>query len=206
MGDNASTYPTAVIILGLVEHLKSNLIAENDRNKVITSIKKSVLWLLNTKHTGNSTNQWSDCPDQPQGQQTQSVGLDGIVIYTLHSVSKLEEFQTIPNFEDSLKQIDSAWLAKFDQFQFPSLENEVGCMCRTTVNDGEILLDTTKQGDIPWAIIASVEAYPHGSDWQKAVINKWLGTFSFSQEYNGVYYGAAEYLIALTYLRRNISS
>ena len=208
---NAHTYHTALVILGLAELLKKNLINQDYKEKVVSAINRAVLWLLKIRNEENGKIQWSDCPHQAKEFQTQSNGLDGVIIHTLHFVSKLNGIQPIENLNSELRKIDKIWLENFNYWEIPPLTVEKECKCihaRHRVETDNLFVtneDDTKQTSIPWAIIASVDTYPNGTLWQKAVIQRWLNNLNFSEDYKGFYYGKAEYFIALSYLRNNLS-
>lgn len=198
---NASTYSTALIILGLTEQLRLNLITQADRERIKNAIEKGSAWLLESRNKESKNYFWIDCPNAAESSQTKSNGLDGMTIFVLHQIAK-EKIVDTQNLTDELKKIDSQWLERIGQIP-AILADEAGCQCGTVV-DNEVILDRTKQSTVPWSLMATIEAYPNGSLWQKARAAKWLENLPFSEEYKGFYFIAAEYLIALSHLRENI--
>jgi hypothetical protein len=180
----------------LTEQLQQNLIAPDYREKVKNAIEKGVKWILKTRQK-QSGNFWSDCPNS--NSQTQSNGLNGFVIYALHIIAKSESVQ-IQNLVNELKEIDSLWLDYLSKMPRVSVGHAIGCRCGTITND-DVILDRTNQWSIPWAIMATIEAFPNGSNWQKAAAANWVENLPFSEKYEGYYAGASEYLIALSHLR-----
>lgn len=201
--ENAAAYPTAIVILGLTQQLRLNLIGANYQARAKKAVEKGALWLLNTRRKTDKERLWSDCPNALPVSQTRSYGLDGIIIHALHTIENSNSFE-INNLSSELKEIDSSWLENLSRMPEFSLEDAAECRCGTKTGD-EVILDRTNQWTIPWSIIATVEASQNGTPWQKAVARKWLESLPFSQEYKGYYYGASEYLIALSFLRENIS-
>lgn len=197
--ENASTYATAIIALGLTEQLRQNLIAQEDKERVKNAVEKSVSWILTTRKKDGKFF-WIDCLNANISQQTTSEGLDAMVLFTLHRIAKSKIAQT-QNLTDELKETDSAWLERLDKVP-QSLEERAGCQCGTVI-DNEVIYDRTTQLTMPWTIAAVAEAYPNGTLWQRAKTAKWLEKIPFPQNSNA-YFVEAEYLIALSYLNENI--
>ncbi len=197
---NAATYPTAIIVLGLIEQLQQNLIDKNYEERVKFAINEGVTWLLKTRNR-NGEFLWSDCPKVDLIWQTPSYGVDGTIIYTLHFVAKSGLVQT-PNLTNELKEIDSIWLDKLDQTPNFPLEHQIDGRCFTVSADGGIM-DRTIRFSMPWLILATIEAYPNGTVWQKAIATKRLENIPFSQKYKGYTFGASEYIISLTELQKS---
>lgn len=198
---NASTYSTALIILGLTEQLRLNLIAQADQERAKNAIEKGSAWILKNRNKESKNYFWIDCPNAAATSQTKSNGLDGMTIFVLHQIAKAKIINT-QSLNDELKEIDSLWLERISQIP-ASLSDEAGCQCGTIV-DNEVILDRTKQSTVPWSLMATIESYPNGSLWQKANASKWLEDLPFSEEYKGFYFIAAEYLVSLCHLREDI--
>lgn len=201
IADNASTYSTTIIILGLTEQLRLDLIAQNDKERVRNAVEKGVLWILKTRKKENKRYFWVDCPNATISIQTQSDGLDGITIFALHQIAKSKVVQ-VPDLASELKEIDSAWLERVSEIP-QTLEDRIVCRCGTII-DNEVIFDRTNQITLPWSIAATVEAFPNGTLWQKAKTAKWLENLTFQQD-EKAHFVQAEYLIALGFLRDQIS-
>ncbi len=197
---NALTYPTSIILWGLTEQLRHNLISPNYREKAQNAVNKGVGWILKTrqKKTGNFL--WNDCPNQPEITQTPSAGLDGTIILMLHTAADAN--LQIPNLTEELRAIDSEWLDNLSVMPDIPLEYKVDGRCTNNTADGGIM-DRTIRFSIPWSIIATVEAFPNGSLWQKATAAKWLENLSIEKEYKGFKFGESEHLIGLSHLREH---
>lgn len=198
---NSTTHPTLTIIWGLTEQLRHNLIAENNKEKVRNAITKGVNWLLKTRKRQTQDFQWTACPNDVEFSHLPSYGLDGMVISVLHNVA--ESGLPIPNLAEELKEIDSMWLDNLSRMPSLPLEHQVDGRCNTVTADGDIM-DRSIRLTMPWSITATAEAFPNGTDWQKAVAKRWLENFPFSDEYKGFTFGEAEHLIGLSYLRKNL--
>lgn len=196
--NNAGTYPTAIVILGLTEQLRLNLLPVQEREKAKNMIEKGTLWLLESRRKEDRKHFWIDCPNAPVSAQSSSDGLDALVVFTLHRVAESKAVSA-PNFNTELKVIDSRWLDRIGAIA-PDLADETGCQCGT-IAENEIILDRTKHSTVPWSIMATAAAYESGTDRQKAVAAKWLEELPLAEEFDGFYFIAAEYLIALTDLR-----
>jgi serine/threonine protein kinase len=197
---NATTHPTSIIVWGLTEQLRHNLINIKDREKVKTAIVKGVDWLLKTRKRQTQDYLWTACPNDAEFVHLPSFGLDGLIIYLLHNVA--ESGLQIPDLAEELKEIDSMWLNNLSNMTTLSLEDKVDGRCNTYTSDGDIL-DRTIRFTIPWSIMATVEAFPNGTLWQKAVAAKWLEKFPFEKEYKGFKFGEAEHLIGLSHLQKS---
>lgn len=199
---NATTHTTLMIIWGLTEQLRYNLIAEKNKEKVKTAITKGVSWLLKTRKRQTQDFQWTACPNDMELVHLPSFGLDGMVISVLHNVA--ESGLLIPNLAEELKRIDAMWLDNLSRMPSLPLEHQVDGRCNTVTTDGDIM-DRSVRFTIPWSLIATVEAFPNGTDWQKAVAFRWLENFPLSEEYKGFKFGEAEHLIGLSYLQKNVA-
>ncbi len=199
---NAITYPTSIILWGLTEQLRHNLISPNNKEKVQNAINKGVGWILKTRKKKNEKFLWSDCPNQPEVIQNPSAGLDGTIILMLHTAAKAD--LQIPNLTEELEAINSEWLDNLSMMPDVPLDYKVDGRCTVYTADGDIM-DRTIRFSVPWSIIATVEAFPSGSFWQKASATKWLENLPLSQEYKGLSFGASEHLIALSHLQANDS-
>lgn len=196
---NAATYPTTIILWGLTEQLRHNLIAANNKEKVQTAIVKGINWLLKTRKRQTQDYQWNGCPNGNEIVKLPSSGLDGTIVYLLHSVA--ESGLQIPNLAEDLREIDSIWLNHLSGIPTFALEDKVDGRCNTVTADGDIM-DRTIRFSIPWSIAATVKSYPNGTNWQKATATKWLENIPYSQEYKGFNFGASEYLIGLSQLQK----
>jgi serine/threonine protein kinase len=199
---NAASYPTSIIVWGLTEQLRNNLIGENNKEKVQTAIIKGVSWLLKTRKQQAQDYQWTACPNERELSHIPSSGLDGTIIYLLHNVAKLG--LQIPNLAEELKEIDSMWLNNLSQIPTNPLDHKVDGRCNTVTADGDIM-DRSIRFTIPWSIIATTESFPSGTPWQKASATQWLDALPISQEYKGFNFGASEHLIGLSHLHKNDS-
>jgi serine/threonine protein kinase len=196
---NAATYPTSIIVWALTEQLRHNLINRNNKEKVQTAIIKGVGWLLKIRKRQTQDFQWNACPNDNEIVRLPSSGLDGTIVYLLHTVA--ESGLQIPDSDRELKEIDSIWLDYLSQINTLSLEDKVDGRCNTVTADGDIM-DRTIRFSIPWSIAATVKAFPNGTDWQKAVASKWSEDIPIENEYKGFNFGASEYLIGLSYLNK----
>jgi serine/threonine protein kinase len=196
---NATTHPTSVIIWGLNEQLRSDLIGANNKEKVQTAIIKGVNWLLRTRKRQTQDYLWTACPNDMALVHLPSSGLDGLIVYVLHSVAK--SGLQIPDLAEELQEIDSMWLNHLSKMPAIPLEHGVDGRCNTYTADGDIF-DRTIRFTVPWSIIATVEVFPSGTAWQKAVAAKWLNSIPIEKEYEGFKFGEAEHLIGLSYLQK----
>lgn len=192
---NASTYPTDILIFGFTKQLELNLVKPQHQERVNDIIKRGTLWLLKT-HQKNSLRMWKDCPTD--SESTESIGLDGNTIFTLHQVAKTKSLN-VEGLNEQLKEIDSIWLDNLSSMKKLELLDSESCRCTTKTGE-ELILDRTTQWSVPWAIMATAEAMQNATPWQKAVATKWLENLPLAEEYKGPYFGAAEYLISLNYL------
>lgn len=198
---NAATHPTLIIVWGLTEQLRHNLIAENNKEKVRNAITKGTNWLLKTRQRQTKDFQWNACPNDVELSHLPSFGLDGMVISVFHNVA--ESGLPIPHLGEELKEIDSMWLDHLSQMPSLPLEHQVDGRCNTITSDGDIM-DRSLRFTIPWSLIATVEAFPNGTAWQKAVAVRWLENFPLGKEYKGFKFAEAEHLIGLSHLNKKL--
>jgi serine/threonine protein kinase len=198
---NAATYPTAIIVWGLTEQLRHNLIGENNKEKAENAVVKGVRWLLKTRKKQTQDYLWNACPNDREIVQLPSSGLDGTIIVLLHTIAE-SDLQILDSAVEELKEIDSMWLNHLSRMAVVlPLEHQVDGRCNTVTADGDIM-DRTIRFSVPWSIAATAKAFPNGTTWQKAVASKWLEDIPIENEYKGFNFGASEHLIGLSYLHK----
>jgi serine/threonine protein kinase len=198
---NAATYPTAIIVWGLTEQLRHNLIGENNKEKAANAVVKGVRWLLKTRKKQTQDYLWNACPNDREIVQLPSSGLDGTIIVLLHTIAE-SDLQILDSAVEELKEIDSMWLNHLSRMAVVlPLEHQVDGRCNTVTADGDIM-DRTIRFSVPWSIAATAKAFPNGTTWQKAVASKWLEDIPIENEYKGFNFGASEHLIGLSYLHK----
>lgn len=194
---NAASYPTAIILLGLTEQLQNNLIDPAHREQVEQAISRGAQWLMKTRNREAKQFLWSDCPNVDPISQTPSSGVDGTIIYVLHRIASAGH--NVPELSGELRTIDSLWLDRLENVPNASPEHKFDGRCTTVTNEGGIM-DRTVRFTIPWSVAATVEAFPNGTQWQKASALRWLDSLPLSKDFEGFTFGASEYLMAITYL------
>lgn len=189
--DNASTYATATAVLSLHDHLRRGFIRREDEGRVRNAVGRGVLWLQANRIEGKA--RWWDYPFN--SEKTESVGLSGFVLHTLHAASGDRE---------QLAEIDGLWLQSLPVLEMDAKSRQVSKTGLTADTPGTI--DTTSQYPLQWSLIATADAYPAGTLGQKGAAVEWMrGYMDHVQELTQGVLGntdwiAAELFISLRYL------
>lgn len=154
----ASTYSTALAILGLKAQLK-NIVDNSDNVLVSSAVLKGSAWLLANRA---SDARWKDYPFLPQGEPRTSVS--GVVLHALH--------QTVP---DQLHEIDIEWLDKLPPGPV-SVEMKDQPYVNFKTKEGGSEFDTFVYIQLPWLLIGTVDAYHNGGIVQRAHALAWIET------------------------------
>jgi hypothetical protein len=155
--ENASTYATAFSLLALNELLSRQLLSPEQIDPVNDTIRRGSSWLLGRRISGQA--RWWDYP--LSGNRKISLSLSGLVIYTLHHLSK-----------DSFVELDRQWLAELPE-SLPSADACEISLVWTVTLDGPYQ-DHNCQLTLAWLLAATADAYPRGTWIQKATAIAWV--------------------------------
>jgi hypothetical protein len=198
-----STYSTCHAILAL--HSSYPHIADVVRKeKVKLSISKGVEWLLNNYTEGDKLNTiiWRDYPNGNTVMSIKSLGLTGLAIHTLNVTGH------------STSLINQKWLNNLDNNRPLSIDvtyRELSNMQYKIigVGFGDKYQDNTRHLEIPWTIIATIDAYKDATFMQKINASIWASNMVKKLDYNEISkelpFVRAEVLIGLKYLTGDYS-
>jgi hypothetical protein len=185
--DNASTYATAYAVLSLHEYLESGAGGYDDRAKLASAVKLGQKWLIDSRIKGRAS--WWDVPNKIDGKQ-ESVGLSGLVLHVLHRTKASA---------DELARLDQLWLR-----QLPKLSTEASHYVESTATLEGGIKEDAKNLSMPWAIIATVDAYASGTEAEKKAATNWMVGVLDSVDLQAIkinpYYIKSELLMALRYV------
>jgi len=190
----ASIYGTCWALIGLGAQLSAKSVPDDRRSAVENAIRRGTKWLLDTQHDAR----WRFYPLWTQSP-IDSESLSGLALHTLH---------TVADSPSGLELIDREWMNKLpappepdkSDFQLLNIDTKEG---RTT--------DHFQQIRLPWLIVATVDAYPNGTVWDRARAVLWFeqaikqadrGREPISKSAN---WWAAELLFALNYLQSTLA-
>ena len=186
---NASTYATAYAVLALYEYLGVGVSENGDQEKIRLAIQRGQRWLIESNIDGSAS--WWDVPNCPEGRKT-SIGLSGLVLHVLH--------RTRASASD-LDNLDKLWRQRL-----PDLLPEVSDNVESTAVLENNIKEDAKNLKMPWAIIATTDAYAGGTDVQKEQAVNWMSDIinnidrTLPEVTGKPYFIKAELLISLRYL------
>jgi hypothetical protein len=185
----ASTYATAWIVLGLAEMNRRELISSALRSQVEGAIARGVAWLQTTR---TDSGRWKPYPNMANSKESDSIS--GLVLHTLHVVDP-----------SGLRDLDRDWLSSL-----PRDPPEASAMEENFVElrgSNNELIDHFKQIELPWMLIATVDAYPSGDVFEKGRARNWIDAALsehsvLTADASTNNWWRAELLYALKYVRR----
>jgi hypothetical protein len=151
--ENASTYATALSVWALHELSTRNLVPSNQKVGVESAILAGREWLI-SHHVQDRPGTWKD---YQAGYASESIGLSGLVVHVLH---------TMKNPPPS--SIDEYWMANLP-VGLPPAGDQVGSGHPVGLGRiGGVMPDSTHNFTLPWLVIATTDAYSHGSIEERA--------------------------------------
>ena len=155
---NASTYATAWALLGLTGQM-DKITDPALKGRLATAIAAGMRWLQAARLRDRAS--WKDYPAAGEGRE--SIGVSGLALHVLH------RGQTAGEIAD----IDRLWL---ERLPVDELEADAGDLTNVTITlkSGSPDFDRTRNYRLPWALIATADAYAHGSTMQRARVVAWL--------------------------------
>ena len=191
--EGASTYTTAWLLLGLEEQRARGLVPPDRRARVDAAIGRAALWLAEVR---GAQARWQSFPYLVGSPQSESVS--GLIVHALHRAQGPDT-----------SEIDHEWLASMPMrdIEASSLETYY---TQLGGEGKEATIDHFAQVREPWIIIATVDAYPHGSALERGRALDWLNARTEPHELAKVdkvasTWWRAELLMGLAYLRRNLA-
>ena len=185
----ASTYATAWIVLGLAEMNRRELISFAMRSQVEDAIARGVAWLQTTRA---DSGKWKPYPNMANSKVSDSVS--GLVLHTLHVADP-----------SGLRDLDRDWLSSLprDPPEATAMEGDFVVLRGSNI----ARIDHFKQIELPWMLIATVDAYPSGDVFEKGRARNWIDAALsehsvLTADASTNNWWRAELLYALKYVRR----
>ena len=185
----ASTYATAWIVLGLAEMNRRELISFAMRSQVEDAIARGVAWLQTTRA---DSGKWKPYPNMANSKVSDSVS--GLVLHTLHVADP-----------SGLRDLDRDWLSSLprDPPEATAMEGDFVVLRGSNI----ARIDHFKQIELPWMLIATVDAYPSGDVSEKGRARNWIDAALsehsvLTADATTNEWWRAELLYALKYVRR----
>ena len=153
----ASSYATAAAILALHEQSAR----EKDkarRERIAAAVSRGADWLKSHALAGRA--RWADYPDSAEGRK-EYLGLSGFVLFALHRSGA-----------PGLAALDQEWMSELPE-ETPALLADDASGSQVWVGKRSHPDDTLYRA-LPWAIVATVHAYPNGSPSGKVRAARWL--------------------------------
>lgn len=153
----ASSYATAAAILALHEQSAR----EKDparRKRIAAAVSRGADWLKSRALAGRA--RWADYPDAPEGRR-EYLGLSGFVLFALHRAGA-----------PGLAALDREWMSELPE-ETPALLADDASGSQVWVGKRSHPDDTLYRA-LPWAIVATVHAYPNASVPGKVRAVRWL--------------------------------
>ncbi|HXJ02396.1 MAG TPA: hypothetical protein VNH44_14330 [Micropepsaceae bacterium] len=154
---NASTYATAWIIIGLAEQKRHGLLQAGDLQKVNSAIEQASNWLL--QHRDQSNARWKPYPNLPAAMESESIS--GLVVHALHMSG------AVPTDE-----IDKEWLRSLPDRKIAASEVENNYF--EIKAPTRAFIDHVVQIKLPWVLVATADAYQSGDIWTKGKALRWM--------------------------------
>jgi hypothetical protein len=154
----ASTYATAAAVVALEAQSK----LEHDpaqSERVARAVQSGATWLQSGVDAGQA--RWADYPAWPDAaERKRFLGLSGFALFALHRAGA-----------QGLAALDRDWLRHLPA-ELPAAGGEApGKPVRIGTRS---YTDDTRYYDLPWAVLATVLAYPNGSLFDKVAAMRWL--------------------------------
>jgi len=156
---NASTAATAWASLALHAQLSRNLIGPEQRERAGAAIRNAAAWLRSRAEPGRA--RWTEYAPDHTAEHEDYLAVSGLVVHTLRTISDDAEF-------------DGRWLAELPK-QVPGLNENETAKGQVFRSKNQFTLDDVRHYRFPWMLTATVEAFPRGSNLEKAQALVWLG-------------------------------
>lgn len=187
----ASVYTTAWAVIGLLAQAEAGLLPDQETaSSARASAKRGAAWLLNNRL---SNARWKSYPNLQSSSISESIS--GVAMHALHLA--------VP---EQMEEIDKTWLNSLQDSPVPASTAEKNYV--EIKRGGTLYIDHFEQLTMPWMLIATVDAYVHGTLLQKTRALAWVeGTLSHESVANADLqpdnWWRAELLIALNYLSQH---
>jgi hypothetical protein len=153
----SSSYATAAAILALHEQWAREK-NPSRRERIAAAVNRGAEWLKSRAAAGRP--RWADYPGSPEGKR-EYLGLSGFVLFALHRAGA-----------SGLAALDREWMSELPE-EMPALLGDEASGMKVWVGKRSYPDDTLYRA-LPWAIVATVYAYPNASISGKVRGTRWL--------------------------------
>jgi hypothetical protein len=187
---NASTYATALAVLALDVHRRVYIQDGRENLRAEEAIRRGRQWLLSTRI--RDTARWRDYPNGGEGME--SLSDSGLALHVLHRLKPAPD-----------PAIDIAWLRSLPRDEMPPLAHENSGR-RILLKDGDLAGDTVRRYKLPWALIATIDAFPNAGNEERATALEFIDQAirrpsELTRSVAPAPHMAAEVLLGLRYLQ-----
>lgn len=151
----ASTYSTAWLVIGLTEQKRKHFIAAADTHSVDGAITRGVGWLLSHRHGAR----WKGYPEMVSSTDSESIS--GLALHALHLAA--------PKRAVSL---DNDWISSLPNRAITASDAENNYVEQEGASARAI--DHFVQLKLPWMLVATVDAYPQADFKRRVRAMEWL--------------------------------
>ena len=176
----ASTYATAWSLFGLHRQLARGLVSKEQEAEVASAVERGAAWLLSHREPNA---RWKNYPLATAGKISESIS--GFTLHALNDVMPTlvaevdrEWLQALPSTGDATQDIEMYYV---EILSGPGILEKAAAAGQPEryryrfLKPPEVLqVDHIAQLRLPWMIVATVDAFPHGSVLQRTRALDWL--------------------------------
>jgi hypothetical protein len=153
----ASSYATALILLGLQAQLERGLLPQGKRDVVATTISRGARWLLSVRGEGS---RWHAYPNAPGSKVSESIS--GLVIHALHRTLR-----------GQTRDVERIWLTHLPT-DLPKIEDTDPVFVEVMTGKERVGVDAYVQIRLPWMLVATADSYSSGNLLDRSSALNWL--------------------------------
>ena len=156
---NASTAATAWASLALHAQLSHHLIEGAQQERVAEAISRAESWLQSHAVPGRA--RWTEyAPEHVAEMNEDYLAVSGFTMHALRTVADVSQF-------------DHAWLAELPR-RVPGLTESETAKGQVFRSKNQFTLDDVRHYRFPWMLKTTVDAYPNGTNLEKARALVWI--------------------------------
>jgi hypothetical protein len=156
---NASTAATAWASLALHTQLSHQLIPASQQQRAAEAISRADGWLRSHAIPGRA--RWTEyAPEHVAEVNEDYLAVSGFTMHALRTVADISEF-------------DHAWLAELPR-RVPGLTESETAKGQVFRSKNQFTLDDVRHYRFPWMLKTTVDAYPNGTNLEKARALVWI--------------------------------
>ena len=153
----ASSYTTAWALLGLFSQKEKGYISKEKSADVEKALKRGSEWLLSVREGPR----WKSYPYYTE-EATESESISGLVLHVLNKILG----------EEAIREVNEEWIDDLPERVI--LASDVENYDIQIQTPSGAAFDHFKQLQMPWATVATVDAYASGTVAQRAKVIQWL--------------------------------